>query len=56
MFNAFNAFEEQLTNTSVFMSVVPNVTCGEILDKEREKEEYEEYTSVSSLLSTKTLV
>ena len=25
MFNALNAFEEQLTNTSVFMSVVPNV-------------------------------
>ena len=55
-FNAFNAFEEQLTNENVFL--VSCSKCGEILgyQKEREKEEYEEHTSVSSSLSTMILV
>ena len=48
--------KEQLTNKNVSMSVVEK--RGEILgyDKEREKEEYEEYTSLSSSVSTTTLV
>ena len=48
--------KEQLTNKNVSMSVVPNVVRNFGYDKEREKEEYEEYTSVSSFVSTTTLV
>ena len=47
-------FQEQLTNTNVSMSVVPNVV--KCLDMAKRGRFQEEYTSVDSILSTITLV